>query len=251
MPRQSKSANPSVARRVVRLAKPTPAQAELLQKRCELGQALDSFDARLPTPRRTHDRLGVQLNRVSDDKLEITSAADENDVVRPGLVAQWNKLQDKLDKHQQSKLRIKPGDRITAVNHSPDYMGMLEQLDQAPRVTLSIERDRVGVLTPIANLSAASQSRPPKLTDGLSSRRPSELTMLPPLPSVKCDNCRSGCSMPSISEGSTREPTPRKLSPKEHPGPHYAEALRGIEAAYLNKDSPSSATSPSPSDRSC
>jgi len=263
MPLRSRSTNPSVARKAIGPSRTPPAQAELLQKRCELGQALDRFDACLPTPRRTHSRLGVQLNRVSDGKLQIATSADENDIVRPGLVAEWNKLQDK---HLQSK-RIQQGDRIAAVNHSPDYFRMMEELDQAPRITLTIERDRPGVWMPMANLSATSQSWRPKSIDGLSSRGP----MLPPLPPMKCEKQHGfGSGTSSISEGSTREPSPRKVSsfgsgtssisegstgehsprkvssPNGHPGPYYVEAMQGIEAAYTQM---SSGLSSSPIDR--
>lgn len=196
----------------------SPRQAQLLQTRGELQGALLKFEACLPTPRRTSGRLGVKLNRIDDDKLEIATAADENDVVRPGLVAEWNKQQAK---HAHQRLRIRPGDRITAINHSPDYISMLEELDQAPHVTLSIERDRPGVLLPgfrPGGLSLTSQSRPSEKSDGLSSRRP----LLPPLPPVKCE--KPGARRPSISESSTREPTPRTMiegkyfSPNVTPG---------------------------------
>jgi len=109
-----------------------------MKQRGELGGALVKFDAALPTPRRRQSRLGVQLQRIPDGKLEVASAADENDFVRPGCVAEWNK---KHTNQSQAKLRIRPGDRIIAVNQSPDYISMLEEIDQAPRMILSIERE--------------------------------------------------------------------------------------------------------------
>merc|ERR1711871_1551369 len=111
----------------------------------------------------------------------VATAADENGVdtiVRPGLVNHWNKLQTE---QAQPKLRIQPGDRITAVKHSSEYKNMLEQLGKAPRLTLSIERDREhGVLTPVPNLSSAHQKHPVSQIDGLASRQRS----LPSLPLV-------------------------------------------------------------------
>lgn len=153
-----------------------------------------------------HSRLGIRLDRIFNDKqqvnLKVATAADENGVdtiVRPGLVNHWNKLQTE---QAQPKLRIQPGDRITAVNHSSEYKNMLEQLGKAPRLTLSIERDREhGVLTPLPNLSSAHQKHPASQIDGLASRQRS----LPSLPPMKCDKHKL-----SISECSTRESTPRK-----------------------------------------
>lgn len=189
------------------------AQAELLKRRGQLLGALDSFDAGLPTPRRTQRRLGVQLQRISNDKLVVASAADENDVVRPGCVAEWNKLHNVMD-HLEAKLRIQPGDRITAVNHSPDYISMLEEIDQAPRIVLSIERDRPGVLAPVPSHSTSRHVDSCKSQDlPILPQQPVEevhirRSLLPPLPPVKT---QFGSRRPSISEGSTREPTPRKV----------------------------------------
>jgi len=172
-----------------------------MKQRGELGGALMRFDASLPTPRRMTGRLGVRLQRVSDGKLEVITGPDENDVARPGCVAEWNKLHAD---YSQTKLRIRPGDRITAVNHSPDYMSMLEEIDQAPRMTLSIERDRPGVMQPAQPVSESKVQTVKKIEEGLASRRP----LLPPISPIKTGTRRP--SFNSISEGSTREPTPRK-----------------------------------------
>merc|ERR1719160_1764223 len=92
---------------------------------------------------------------------------------------------------------------------------MLEQLHPkpnhgAPQVTLSIERDRPGVLVPQlpSPLARPSRplSRPAKLIDGHSKRRPS----LPPVLPTTCDKRK-----PSISECSTRSSSRYSLAISE------------------------------------
>lgn len=202
---------PSRSRTVSSSAIPTvpirncQSQADLLQRRGDLAAARDRFNACLP-PRRghrlaRHNRLGVRLDFVSDDKqqckLEVLTAGDETEAVRPGVVDNWNKLRTE---QAQPKLRIIPGDKITAVNHSSERM--LEQIDTASHMTLSIERDRPGILIPLPSLPSISQSR------HRSSSRPS----LPRLPSMNCDKRKL-----SLSECSTRESTPRSRGPSPLP----------------------------------
>lgn len=243
-------------------------QAELLMKRGDFGDAVHKFNAHLPTPKRRHrsarhNVLGVRLDKVADDvtqqlKLEVKSAAGQNwsqvesDVVRTGLVAQFNKLQS-----AQDKLHIQPGDKITAVNHSSDCANMLEQLhpkpnDEALKVTLSIERDRPGVLVPQLPSPLARPSRPLSgpaklLLDGRSKRRPS----LPVLPtkcedhkqslsecSTRCSSSRcslaiSECSTRSSSRCSSRASTPRNwTNPLQESPVAFMSRIRSIDIKF-------------------
>lgn len=193
-------------------------QAHLMKQRGEVGGALLKFDAILPTPRRKQSRLGVRLRRVSDGKLEVVTAGDENDAVRPGCIAEWNKLHAN---RSQTKLRIIPGDRITAVNHSLDYISMLEELDQASHMTLSIERDEPGVLTPMPDRFEQKTQPVKKLKEEDLARQRLEASrkrqLLPPLPHIKTGSRKPSITSigeGSMSEGSTREPTPRKDAPE-------------------------------------
>eukprot|EP00746_Dinoflagellata_sp_MGD_P138519 gnl/MRDRNA2_/MRDRNA2_72159_c0_seq2.p1 gnl/MRDRNA2_/MRDRNA2_72159_c0~~gnl/MRDRNA2_/MRDRNA2_72159_c0_seq2.p1 ORF type:complete len:236 (+),score=7.60 gnl/MRDRNA2_/MRDRNA2_72159_c0_seq2:187-894(+) len=182
-------------------------------KRGDFGDAVHKFNACLPTPRRSHrsarhNVLGVRLDKITDDftqqvKLKVVPAVGqdwsqvESDVVRPGMVAQWNKLQN-----GQDELRIQAGDNITAVNHSSHSANMLEQLrpksnQETAHVTLSIERDRPGVLLPQLPSPLARPSRPlSRPAKSLPSKRQ---TALPPVLPMTCEKRK-----PSISECSTR-----------------------------------------------
>merc|ERR1719387_3022363 len=198
------------------------AQADMLRLRGDLCKATNDFEVKLPSPRRVNNRLGVQLRRISDNSLEIASPALDDNKAFPSMIADWNRSNER--RKEEVDRCIMPGDRITAVNDSLDYLEMLSELVYAPNMTLNMQREVPGVLKPrkMSNHRAdspgspASPARPNQDTanlpksqftragaSALAARR--GIPSLPPLP----DGGVSGKSLkPSSSEASTREPTP-------------------------------------------
>jgi len=123
-------------------------QAKLLSSRGELRSARYNFEARLPSPRRQHDRLGVRLLITPRCQLQVDSKADEGSH-RPSMVAEWNRMHA----HKQPDKCILVGDRISAVNNEFAFDDMLEQIHTTPRVIVTIERDDPTNLVPAPKLA--------------------------------------------------------------------------------------------------